>query len=356
MVKRRRRIISVAFILLLFIFVPSVSLLAGGNKALKEELAQCKEARQALEQENSQLKTEKGQLESRITTLESEKSELQARVDELEAELDKWNSQLKAYGIEPTDPSVVSKTVAETLQEKDAQIVELESNVKELKREIEQKQSEIDRINHELEQLEIKNSLYDRKIADLQAENQELKDTVAMYEKIEEDAKILMDNAILRIQDVLRDEIDAGEVRVFKGTLGLTLDIVSGFMFDSGSVRLNPKGQVILGKIASILDDLDGYFIGVIGNADADPIVSSSLRNKYPTNWELSSVRGAVVVRYILANSTVSPGRMVAMGLGEYYPIDNNTTKDGKGNNRRIDIVLLPMDVLASVVIGVEIK
>jgi chemotaxis protein MotB len=242
------------------------------------------------------------------------------------------------------------------IDELEGQIDELESNVRQLEREIDRKEREIVQINRDIEQLEIENSLYDRKINDLERENQELRETVQMYEMIEEESKILMDRAIERIQEVLSEEIEAGEVRVFKGTLGITLDLVSSFMFDSGSVRLNPRGRVILGKIATILDEMEGYFIGVIGNADSQPIVGPRLKEKYPTNWELSSVRGAVVVRYILDNSSVSPGRMVAMGLGEHYPIASNDTEEGRGNNRRIDIVLMPMDVLASVVIGVEIK
>jgi chemotaxis protein MotB len=165
-----------------------------------------------------------------------------------------------------------------------------------------------------------------------------------------------MDVALERLQRVLKDEIANGDVRIFKGTLGLTIDIVNTFMFDTGSTEISPKGEVILGKIATLLNDLDGYFVGVIGNADSRPIVTPALKKKYPTNWELSSVRGAVVVRFILAHSNLSPGRIIAMGLGQYQPIDTNATAQGQGNNRRVDIVLLPVDVLASVVIGAEIK
>jgi chemotaxis protein MotB len=127
-------------------------------------------------------------------------------------------------------------------------------------------------------------------------------------------------------------------------------------MFDTGSVKVNPTGSRILMKLAGLLEELDGYFIGIIGNADSRPIITPALKKKYPTNWELSSHRGAAVVRFLLNNADISPRRMIAMGLGQYQPIDNNRTDTGMGNNRRIDIVLMPIDAMAAVVIGAEVK
>jgi chemotaxis protein MotB len=127
-------------------------------------------------------------------------------------------------------------------------------------------------------------------------------------------------------------------------------------MFDVGSVDLTPRGRVILGKIAPLMEELDGYLIGIIGNADSKPIVTPALKKKYPTNWELSSHRGAAVVRFFLDEANVDPRRMIAMGLGEYQPIDTNLTVEGRSNNRRIDIVLLPIDAMAAIILGAEVK
>jgi chemotaxis protein MotB len=305
-----------------------------------------------------------------VSELESEKAQLEQRIAQLESDLDQWEAQAQAYGLEPDDPAIVSKTVEQTLYEKDARIVsleqtveqkdarivELEGDVQELERELQQAEQRLAQVNVELEQIEVQNALYERQVADLQQENKELLDTLDMYEMIQHEAKDLQALALQRIREVLKDEIASGEVRVFKGSLGITLDIVSAHMFASGEVALAPKGEQILGKIASLFDEFDGYFIGVIGNTDSKPIVSRSIKAKYPTNWELSSVRGAAVVRFLLNNSSIDPNRMVAMGLGEYQPIDDNLSQDGRGNNRRIDIVLLPIDVLAAVAIGAEIK
>jgi chemotaxis protein MotB len=135
------------------------------------------------------------------------------------------------------------------------------------------------------------------------------------------------------------------------------VDISTEYMFDVGSVETNPQGKTILTKVARLLRDLSGnYFIGVLGNADSKPIVTPALKKRFPTNWELSAARGATVVRHLIDVSRLSPSKFVSMGLGEYQPIDTNKTIEGRGKNRRIDIALLPIDVLSAVIVGAEIK
>ena len=90
--------------------------------------------------------------------------------------------------------------------------------------------------------------------------------------------------------------------------------------------------------------------------SDDKPIVTPSLKRQFPTNWELSAARGATVTRYLIDVSGVSSSKFISMGLGEFQPIDTNRTIKGRGNNRRVDIVLLPLDVLAVVVVGAEVK
>ena len=161
---------------------------------------------------------------------------------------------------------------------------------------------------------------------------------------------------LLQLCGEQEDEIDAGEVSVYQGSLGIEIDILGEHMFDAGKVEINPKGKVILGKIAPLLGELDGYFIGIIGNADNKPIVTPALKKRFGTNWELSAHRGAVVVRHLIEKGNLSPAQLIAMGFGEHQPIDDNTTFEGRGKNRRIDIVLLPVDVLACAVLGAEIR
>ena len=344
------------FIILSLLLLPGLTLLAGTPKAILDELDTCKAERSDLQSENSKLKSEKDSLSKKVQSLEMEKKKLESRIKALEAQITQKEGEVVAKEEEARDMMIVSKTVEERIQEQEAEIAELrmereekEAAISQLRTEKEELEADVRQINIEITRLKAENQQLER-------ENKELEMTLAEYDRIQRKAEGLMDIAIRRINKVLREEIESGKVRVFKGTMGIVLDIAGEDMFDMGSVDINSGGRVILGKIAGLLDGLDGYLVGIVGNADSKPIVTPALKKRFGTNWELSAHRGAVIVRYLLSKSSVSPRRMVVMGLGEYQPIDSNFTEAGRGNNRRVDIVLLPIDVLSAVVVGAQIK
>ncbi len=79
------------------------------------------------------------------------------------------------------------------------------------------------------------------------------------------------------------------------------------------------------------------------GHTDNVPI-GPAIIDKFPTNWELSTARATTVVRY-LQERGVNPGYLSAEGYSEYRPVAPNDTEEGKSKNRRIEIVLIPLDV-----------
>ncbi len=350
---------------ILLIFLSATILMAGGNKELQDKLDQCNTKVGQLESENSSLKSQVESLQKKVGSLQSENQQLKDRIKELENEIaqkDKEIEKLKAQQEAP-EPSIVSKTVEQQIQEKDQQIQalqlkkqELEANVQKINIELKQAQQQLAQLQQENTVLKSEKKALEEKVATVTKQKEEAEKALRVYESIQERTREMMDIALEKIREALKDEIESGEVRVFKGTMGIVLDVKGEPMFNEGSVKLNPNGRYIIQKIATLLGDLDGYMIGVIGNADNKPIVTPKIKRCYPTNWELSAQRGATVARYILEHSSVPPTRVVAMGLGEFQPIDTNQTPEGRGNNRRIDIVLLPMDVLSTVVIGAEIK
>lgn len=350
-----KRIVYV-FVILSLLLLPALTLYAGTPKAILDELDTCKTERNDLQAENSKLKSEKDSLSQKVRSLEVEKKKLESRIAALEAQISQKEGEVVAIEGEARDMMIVSKTVEERIQEQEAEIAELrmeteekEAAISQLRMEKGELQADVRQINIEITQLKAENRKLER-------ENEELEMTLAQYEKIQRKAAGLMDIAIRRIHEVLREEIETGKVRVFKGSMGIVLDITGEDMFDMGSIEINSGGSVILGKVAGLLDELDGYLVGVVGNADSKPIITPSLKKRFPTNWELSAHRGAVIVRHLLSRSSISPRRMVVMGLGEFQPIDTNKTVGGRGNNRRVDIVLLPIDILSAVVVGAQIK
>lgn len=111
--------------------------------------------------------------------------------------------------------------------------------------------------------------------------------------------------------------------------------------FSSGSVGLSPSGKKILAKIASIIKTKGKYekMLTVHGHTDSQPI-SYRLKNKIPTNWELSSLRAVSVVR-VFEEELGVPGKDLSLSAFSYHrPIASDRTAQGRAKNRRIEIFI----------------
>lgn len=117
---------------------------------------------------------------------------------------------------------------------------------------------------------------------------------------------------------------------------GLVVSLKEAGFFDSGSAVIKPSGYQLLNTIIEAMTQYSNP-LRVEGHTDNVPI-STPL---FPSNWELSVARASNVLRYIQKNYDVDPAKMSATGYGEYRPVADNTTSEGRSKNRRVDIVLL---------------
>jgi chemotaxis protein MotB len=140
----------------------------------------------------------------------------------------------------------------------------------------------------------------------------------------------------------LEKEIQEGQVKITEMKNRLTMTMVDKIIFPSGSAEISKAGKKVLDKVVSILKDIKDKRIQVEGHTDNVRIVSE-LKNRYPTNWELSTARATEVVRYLQEQGGIDPALLSATGYGEFQPVAPNDTDEGKHKNRRIEIVLLPL-------------
>lgn len=112
-------------------------------------------------------------------------------------------------------------------------------------------------------------------------------------------------------------------------------------LFDSGSAKLSPSGQEILGRIGDALHKYGDGEIRVEGHTDNVPI-ASRYQTKYRSNWELSSARAHAVLHFLRERHQIAPARLAAVGYGEYRPVGDNATESGRKANRRVVISLSP--------------
>jgi chemotaxis protein MotB len=118
--------------------------------------------------------------------------------------------------------------------------------------------------------------------------------------------------------------------------------MVDKIIFPSGSAQISKEGKKVLNKVIDILKDVKDKRIQVEGHTDNVPIVSS-LKKRFPTNWELSTGRATEVVRYLQEAGGLDAKLLSATGYSEYQPVASNESETGKRKNRRIEIVLLPL-------------
>ena len=124
---------------------------------------------------------------------------------------------------------------------------------------------------------------------------------------------------------------------------GVIIHFTDRVLFDTGKAELKPEAREVLGALAAELAKLP-HHIRVEGHTDNVPINNS----QFPSNWELSVARAVVVLRFLINSGGLDPGRLSAVGYGEFRPIASNETPEGRARNRRVDIVLLNDELAAS--------
>ena len=141
-----------------------------------------------------------------------------------------------------------------------------------------------------------------------------------------------------RIAQSMREtfgELIANEQLTIRGNeLWIEIELNSSLLFPSGDALPNDQAFQLIDKVADILAPFDNP-VHVEGFTDNLPIST----DKFPTNWELSAARAGSVVR-MLAAQGVNPSRMAAVGYGEFQPVADNGTPEGRARNRRVILVV----------------
>ena len=133
-----------------------------------------------------------------------------------------------------------------------------------------------------------------------------------------------------------REELGDVDVQVLKGVVYISL--ADNMLYKSASYEVSDKAGETLRKIAKIIKDYDTYDVLIEGNTDNVPISSTNIRN----NWDLSALRASSVVQVLQNKYAVDPKRLTAGGRGEFNPVADNNTPDGKAKNRRTQIIITP--------------
>jgi chemotaxis protein MotB len=131
--------------------------------------------------------------------------------------------------------------------------------------------------------------------------------------------------------------IDAGKLQVEVRDGRMLVKMSNQILFDSGRVDLKDAGKDALREVAGVLKGIGGRSFQVAGHTDNVPIRSA----RFHSNWELSTARAVQVVKLLIDNG-MDPRRLSAAGYADQQPVAANDNEDGRAQNRRTEIVLLP--------------
>jgi len=190
--------------------------------------------------------------------------------------------------------------------------------------------------------LTMKSGELGQRVSALEGDNARLTKELVEAQKAREEKMREVSSTYEQLVAKMKGEIDKGQVTISELKGKLTVNMVEAILFDSGKAEVKSEGLVVLGKVIEILKTVSDKSIRIEGHTDNKPIVGT-LTQRYPTNWELSAARAINVARY-LQKQAIEPANLSAAAFGEFKPVADNTTPEGRAKNRRIEIVLVPKE------------
>lgn len=256
-------------------------------------------------------------------------------------------------GLSGKPPKVLSKRYKAALSERDT-----------LCNQLNRKKSELDAQKKKYEELKsasgntvamLSNDL-DKKQKELTNKENALQEREKSLQNLSERLRDLesiirrQDSIMSRLTNTVKDALlgfNADELTVNMRDGKVYVSMSDKLLFKSGSADVESKGKTALEKLANVLNKNPDVAIAIEGHTDNVPIKTS----QYADNWDLSAARATNVVRLLTSSYKMDPRRLTASGRGEFFPVAENTTPEGKAKNRRTEIVLSPkLDELMKVI------
>lgn len=152
--------------------------------------------------------------------------------------------------------------------------------------------------------------------------------------------KVMEENQMNDLKEELEKEIEtlgySDLVKVVLREDGLDIMIQDLILFKGGDATVTNEVSELLIQIAKMLVSLDNH-IKIVGHTDNLPINNG----KYRSNWDLSAMRAINVMNYMVEKGGLKPEKLSIMAYGEYMPIADNKTIEGRAQNRRVEIMIV---------------
>ena len=172
------------------------------------------------------------------------------------------------------------------------------------------------------------------KPAESETDTEEMNEIDAMQAKIEEAQLEESEKLAERIEEAIEESQMEDMIQLDFTSQYVQLTLKGAILFDSGKAELKEEAMPVIEKVALILERYAESEIEIEGHTDTVPMSGV----KYSNNNELSSARALSMFDYLLEHTTLQPAQIKHSGRGEYLPVADNGTPEGRAKNRRIEI------------------
>jgi len=247
------------------------------------------------------------------------------------------------------------RALTSTVNDQNNKISELEATIADLEKKIAELESDTARLNRNIRVMRSLNmAQQDHMDSMLQIQRESLnemeamlnskQDALAEHERTINDLRAIIQSQNDMVSGLLRQVTDAltgfnsDELTVQMRNGKVYVAMSDNLLFRSGSADVDSRGKQALAMLANVLISQPEIDIFIEGHTDNVPIRTS----RFTDNWDLSVLRSTSVVRILTVEYNVNPLQIIPSGRSEYFPVDDNSTTDGRAKNRRTEIILAP--------------
>ncbi|SLM49912.1 protein of unknown function [Nitrospira japonica] len=267
-----------------------------------------------------------------VASLQRDKDLLIARATGISDELAKAQKHMGELETDAARAKDLDRQLSD-LQKRTGDLEGQANRAKDLEQRLSQRDLEVGRLTQGGEALTAEKDALAAEKARLEKERAAKEEEIQRLTKTQED-----------LTKSLQSQIDKGDIKIKQVRDRLTINMVEKVLFNSGQAQVKPEGLKVLKQVADVLKDVHDKEIRIEGHTD-NVRIGGKLKEKFPTNWELSTARATNVVRYFIEQGGVRAENFEAVGFADTRPVADNASEEGRTENRRIEIVLFPKDL-----------
>ncbi|MCY4384927.1 MAG: OmpA family protein [Nitrospinae bacterium] len=266
------------------------------------------------------------------TGLRGEIAKFESRIRELRGQIEELEGQIKQKDLDNQELSQSLTMARRHSQQTETRVADLRARTTERQKKLTEAARRVQRLQRAHENSRARVQELQKNLVAAQKKLLRFEDRIRFQIQVEKDVKAQFSKERRR-----------GIVEVRRDGDRVVTSIASAILFKSGSAKIRSESKALLVKFSRLLRRYANREVQVQGHTD-NVQISDRLAERWETNWELSAARATRVLRYFVEVGNLDPRRVSGAGMGEFRPIADNDTREGRRTNRRIEIVIFPPD------------